>query len=83
MFDMCKKVNVYNIENHYHYYPASKDLVYDKPIIHFSKLCPKPISTISRKNKAPGLLSKKGIKLAKNIPKYKPPSKIQIKTIYP
>ena len=24
MFDICKTINVYNIENHFHYYPQRK-----------------------------------------------------------
>jgi len=67
MFELCKKVEVYNIENNYYYYDhnAIKSDIKSKLGLHL--LNPGPVSSIAVQKTHSKQFSKKGIALSKTI----------------
>ena len=66
MFDWCKKVEIYNIENHYHFYVQPKQSNIFKNTLQISKLKPAPIqiSTHSPHKRNSHTAVKRGLKLS-------------------
>ena len=69
MFDWCQKVNIYNIENHYHFYNGSPDPKQFFQSIHLSQLKAAPIRvSSSHSSKSKSMCSgKKGLCLSSKL----------------
>ena len=75
MFPWCRSVNVFNIENHYHFYAESQPRKQPNNNISFSKLKVAPIEVLNADNSKRNSKSctKRGLNLCKNLESYPNP----------
>ena len=71
MFNWCQTINVFNIENHYHFYTQPKNNTSNRQRISFEKLKPAAISITNSANliRTSKSCIKKGLNLSKKLNK--------------